>query len=199
MATIGLSKPFYAVYNNSSGTVTYTAGASMGKATEANIEIETSEDNNLYADNAIAETDRQFTGGTLTLSTDDLSQEVSKAILGLNEQPLGEISGVTDQSVKELIYDNTQVTPYLGIGFIIKKVVGGVTKWRGVMLAKIMFSIPSDAATTQGETIEWQVPTLTATIMRDDSATQVWKREATFTTEAQAEAYIKNRLSITGG
>lgn len=199
MATIGLSKPFYAVYNNSSGTVTYTAGASMGKATEANIDIETSEDNNLYADNAIAETDRQFTGGTLTLSTDDLSQEVSKAILGLNEQTLGEISGVTDQSVKELIYDNTQVTPYLGIGFIIKKVVGGVTKWRGVMLAKIMFSIPSDAATTQGETIEWQVPTLTATIMRDDSATQVWKREATFTTEAQAEAYIKNRLSITGG
>lgn len=199
MATIGLSKPFYAVYNNSSGTVTYTAGASMGKATEANIEIETSEDNNLYADNAIAETDRQFTGGTLTLSTDDLSQEVSKAILGLNEQDLGEISGVTDQSVKELIYDNTQVTPYLGIGFIIKKVVGGVTKWRGVMLAKIMFSIPSDAATTQGEAIEWQVPTLTATIMRDDSATQVWKREATFTTEAQAEAYIKNRLSITGG
>lgn len=199
MATIGLSKPFYAVYNNSSGTVTYTAGASMGKATEANIEIETSEDNNLYADNAIAETDRQFTGGTLTLSTDDLSQEVSKAILGLNEQALGEIAGVTDQSVKELIYDNTQVTPYLGIGFIIKKVVGGVTKWRGVMLAKIMFSIPTDAATTQGDTIEWQVPTLTATIMRDDSATQVWKREATFTTEAQAEAYIKNRLSITGG
>lgn len=199
MATIGLSKPFYAVYNNSSGTVTYTAGASMGKATEANIEIETSEDNNLYADNAVAETDRQFTGGTLTLSTDDLSQEVSKAILGLNEQPLGEISGVTDQSVKELIYDNTQLTPYLGIGFIIKKVVGGMTKWRGVMLAKIMFSIPTDAATTQGDTIEWQVPTLTATIMRDDSATQVWKREATFTTEAQAEAYIKNRLSITGG
>lgn len=199
MATIGLSKPFYAVYNNSSGNVTYTAGASMGKATEANIEIETSEDNNLYADNAIAETDRQFTGGTLTLSTDDMSQEVSKAILGLNEQALGEIDGVTDQSVKELIYDNTQNTPYLGIGFIIKKVVGGVTKWRGVMLAKIMFSIPSDAATTQGETIEWQVPTLTATIMRDDSATQVWKREATFTTEAQAEAYIKNRLSITGG
>ena len=49
----------------------------------------------------------------------------------------------------------------------------------------------------QGETIEWQVPELTATIMRDDSAKHRWKREATFTTEAQAEAYIKNRLSIT--
>ena len=33
---------------------------------------------------------------------------------------------------------------------------------------------------------------------RDGTATHMWKREATFTTEAQAEAYIKNRLDITG-
>lgn len=196
MATIGLSKPYYAVYANTSGTVSYSGGAVMGKATEANIEIETSEDNNLYADNAIAETDRQFTGGTLTLSTDDLSQEVSKAILGLTEQALTDITGITDEDVKELIYDDTQVTPYLGIGFIVKKVKNGVTAWRGIVLTKVMFSIPSDAATTQGESIEWQVPELTATIMRDDSATHMWKREATFTTEAQAEAYIKDRLDI---
>ena len=196
MATIGLSKPYYAVYANTSGTVSYSNGAVMGKATEANIEIETSEDNNLYADNAIAETDRQFTGGTLTLSTDDLSQEVSKAILGLTEQALTDITGITDEDVKELIYDDTQVTPYLGVGFIVKKVKNGVTAWRGIVLTKVMFSIPSDAATTQGESIEWQVPELTATIMRDDSATHMWKREATFTTEAQAEAYIKDRLDV---
>lgn len=198
MATIGLSKPYYAVYSAGSGTPTYASGAVMGKATEANIEIETSEDNNLYADNAIAETDRQFTGGTLTLSTDDLSQEVSKAILGLTEQAVGAIEGVTDEEVQELIYDDTQATPYLGVGFIVKKVKNGVTAWRGIVLTKVMFSIPSDAATTQGESIEWQVPELSATIMRDDSATHMWKREATFTTEAQAEAYIKDRLDITG-
>lgn len=86
--------------------------------------------------------------------------------------------------------------PYLGTGFIIKKKVGGVYKWRAVVLTKVMFGIPSDAATTQGETIEWQVPELSATILRDDSANHVWKREATFTSEAQAEAYIKDRLSI---
>ena len=199
MATIGLSKPYYAVYSATGSTVSYASGGVMGKATEANIEIETSEDNNLYADNGIAETDRQFTGGTLTLSTDDLSQEVSKAILGLTEQAVGTIEGVTDEDVQELIYDETQQTPYLGVGFIVKKVRGGVTMWRGVILTKVMFSIPSDSATTQGESIEWQVPELSATIMRDDSATHMWKREATFTTEAQAEAYIKARLNITTG
>lgn len=196
MATIGLSKPYYAIYAEAGGVVSYSDGAVMGKATEANISIETTEDNNLYGDNGLAETDRRFANGTLTLSTTDLSQEVSKAILGLMEQAITGIDGVTDTSVKELVYDDTQVTPYLGVGFIIKKKVNGAYKWRGVVLPKVMFSVPEDAATTQGESIEWQTPELTGAIMRDDSATHMWKREATFTTEAQAEAYIKARLGI---
>lgn len=196
MATIGLSKPYYAIYAEAGGVVSYSDGAVMGKATEANISIETTEDNNLYGDNGLAETDRRFANGTLTLSTTDLSQEVSKAILGLTEQAITGIDGVTDTSVKELVYDDAQLTPYLGVGFIIKKKVNGAYKWRGVVLPKVMFSVPEDAATTQGESIEWQTPELTGTIMRDDSATHVWKKEATFTTEAQAEAYIKARLGI---
>lgn len=197
MAVIGLSKPYYGIYSATGNAVSYANGAVIGKATEANIEIDTTEDNNLYADNGIAETDRSFAGGTLTLSTDDLSQDVAKAILGLTETAITGIEGVTDTSVKELVYDDTQTTPYLGVGFIVKKKVGGAYKWRAVVLSKVMFSVPADAATTQGESIEWQVPELSATIMRDDSETHMWKREATFTTEAQAEAYIKARLNIT--
>ena len=197
MAVIGLSKPYYGIYKATGNAVSYENGAVMGKATEANIEINTTEDNNLYADNGIAETDRSFAGGTLNLSTDDLSQEVTKAILGLTETAITGIEGVTDTSVKELVYYDTQNTPYLGVGFIVKKKVGGTYKWRAVVLCKVMFSVPADAATTQGESIEWQVPELSSTIMRDDSETHMWKREATFTTEAQAEAYIKARLNIT--
>ena len=197
MATIGLSKPYYGIYSANGTTVTYADGAVMGKATEANIEISTTEDNNLYGDNAIAETDRRFASGTLTLSTTDLSPEVSKAILGLTEQAVTGIEGVTDKDVKELVYDDNQAAPYLGVGFIIAKKVNGVLKWRSVILTKVMFSVPADAATTQGETIEWQTPELSGTIMRDDSSTHVWKKEATFSSEAQAEAYIKARLNIT--
>ena len=138
MATIGLSKPYYAIYAEAGGVVSYSDGAVMGKATEANISIETTEDNNLYGDNGLAETDRRFANGTLTLSTTDLSQEVSKAILGLTEQAITGIDGVTDTSVKELVYDDTQVTPYLGVGFIIKKKVNGAYKWRGVVLPKVL-------------------------------------------------------------
>lgn len=197
MATIGLSKPYYAKYSNAGSVVTYSAGGVMGKAVEANIEIESSEDNNLYADNTIAETDKTFTGGTLTLTTDELSQEIAKVLLGVTETEITEITGVTDEGANELVWDDDQQTPYLGVGMIIKKMVGGVLKWRAVVLTKVMFNIPADAATTQGESIEWQTPELSGTIMRDDTPKHTWKTEATFTTEAQAEAYIKDKLSIT--
>lgn len=197
MAKIGVSKPKFAKYSESNGVVTYSGGGSLGKMVNVDVSIDSSDDNNFYADNGIAETDRQFSGGTFTANTDDLSHEVSKAILGLKEQELGEITGVTDTEVKELIYDDDQVMPYLGLGFIIKKKVKGVTKWRAVILTKAMFSVPNDAATTQGETIDWQTEELSATIMRDDTEKHAWKKEATFTTEAQAEAYLNNRLNIT--
>lgn len=199
MATIGVSKPKYAIYNYDPTTkkVTYTEGGSAGKATEVDVTINTSNDNNLFADNGIAETDRQFTDGTLTEGTDDLSQEVSKAMLGAKEVDLEEIPGVTDTDVKELVFDDDMETPYLGRGIIIKKQVNNTVKWRAIVFTKTMANIPDDAATTQGSQIEWQTPSITSAILRDDSEKHVWKREATFTTEAQAEAYLNFRLGIT--
>ena len=186
MAVVGVCKPYYAKYTNNSGTVSYSDGGIIGKAVEVSADIETADSNDLYADNAIAESEKTFSSGTLSLTTDDFEQEASKAVLGLKEE------------AKELIYDDDQQTPYLGVGIIIKKIKGGVTKWRALIFTKVQFAVPSDAATTQGESIEWQTAEISGTIMRDDSAKHPWKKEATFTTEAQAEAYIKARLNITG-
>lgn len=187
MAGVGLSKCIVAKYGVSGGVVSYTAAAILGKAVEFSTSLETGDDNNLYADNAIAETDRTFGGGSLTISTDDLTQEGSALILGITPATIT----VGSATVTELVYDDTMVVPDLGYGTIVKKKVGGVYKYRAVVLTKIKFNIPDEAATTQGETIEWQVPSLTATIMRDDSANHAWKREATLDTEAAALDYIE--------
>lgn len=197
MAGIGLSKPMYAIYDMITGVPTYTNGGVLAKLIEANIDIESSDDNNLYADNGIAETASVgFTGGTFTLTTDDLSDAVSKIILGLKEQPVTGIDGLTTTGATELVFDDSMNSPTLGLGFIIKKMVGGTLKWRAVILTKVVFSVPSTAATTQGDTIEWQTPELSGTIARDDTPTHRWKLEATFDTEADAELYIRARLNI---
>lgn len=113
-------------------------------------------------------------------------------ILGVRTQT----TAINGEQVTELVFDDNMEVPYLGSGFIIKKQKNNVTKWRGIVLPKIMFSIPADAATTQGESIEWQHPELSASILRDDTENHVWKREATFSTEAQAERYIRTLLNI---
>ena len=102
MATIGVSKPYYALYQSEGGTVSYQGGGLMGRAVELSASIEAGEENNLYADNMVVESDSSFAGGTLTITTDDLLQEASKVLLGLktNEVTVGE------EKVTELVYDD---------------------------------------------------------------------------------------------
>ncbi len=197
MAKIGLSKPYYAIYNNAGNNVTYTGGGLIGKATELNLELEGADANILYADNAAAESDNQFAGGTLTLSTDDLMPTPMLAILGLKQQAM-DLDGASTASPQWLVYDDDQVIPYIGFGGIVKKQINNVTKWVAVVLTKVQFSNPGLDAVTQGETIEWQTTELTATVMRDDSAKHVWQMQSTpMDTEADAEAAIKKALNIT--
>jgi len=192
MAVIGLSKPMVAVYSNTGNAVTYTKGAVLGKAITFSAEIEQGDDNKLYGDNGVTESDKSFSDGTLTIGTDDLTQEASALILGIEPAEAGEGS-------KELIYNDDMTVPYMGFGCVVKKKKDGTYKWRAVVFPKIMFDIPSDAADTQGESIEWQTPELTATILRDDTEKHAWKMECTFATEAEAVTYIEGKLGMTGG
>lgn len=197
MATIGLSKPYYAIYNENGGAPTYSGGGLIGKATEMTLELEGAEANVLYADNGPAESDNQFAGGSLTLSTDDLLPEPMLAILGLKQEAM-DIDGVTTSSPQWIIYDDDQEIPYVGFGGIVKAKQNGVPKWIAVVLTKIQFANPGVSAVTQGETIEWQTSELTANVMRDDSAKHRWQMRSTpMDTEADAEAAIKDALNIT--
>lgn len=196
MPTIGCSVLKFAKYANSGTTITYSDGGVAAKLVNLDISIDSATDNDFYADNAVDETDRVFAGGSLTVGTNDLTDAVSKAILGLQEAALETIPGVTDTGVKEIFFDGRQVIPWLGLGMIVKHQRNGAAAWTAIVLPKCMFAVPNEAAETQGKTISWQTPSLTASISRDDSANQVWKRQATFTTENQAVAYIDARLGI---
>lgn len=196
MAKIGASRPYYAIYNANNGAPTYSGGGLMGALVEFNFDLESTDNNNFYADNKVQESQRRFTNGTVTVTPDDLSQEVSAALMGITPTPITGIEGVTDESATELIWDDNQDSPYLGIGLIEKKVKDGEDKWRAIILTKVIFDIPSDAAVTEGEEIDWQTTELTGSILRNDSTTHVWKRETTLGTEAEADAYLRARLNI---
>ena len=188
MAIIGVSKPYYAKYTVSNGAVAYSDLTNLAKATSAEINMDNADAVVLYADNAAAETANGFSGGTLTLGIDELSVQSAAGILGIDTESVSTPSG-TAVTMKA-----GTAAPYLGIGLIVKKQVNNAPKWMGVVLYKVQFQTPGLTAETQGETITFQTPELTATVLRDDTADQKWCSWGEFATEADALTWISGKL-----
>lgn len=197
MAIKGLTTPVFGEYNYNGGSVTYTNGFVCGSAIEYGVEIETSDNNPLYGDDHIIENDYgTFNTGTLTLNTSDFDQYTSKRLLGLKEVQLT----VGEATVTELVTDDDAKTTEKGFGIIETHQINDVDKYRAVILCKVGMSIPSEAATTKGESIEWQTREIEGTINRSDEDTanyrHPWKREAWFDTQSQAMEYLKTVLNV---
>lgn len=186
--TIGFSKPYVALYSESGGTVTYSSGQLLARGVSVSVESDSSDNNNFYADNIVAETDAgSFTGGTATLTVDGLLQGAEKLVQGL---PTADAAGF-------LNYDDDQVVPYVGIGFIIKYMSEGVTYYTPVIFPKARAGQFSVNAETQGESISWQTAEIPFTIFKDDTAKHQWKKVGgELADEATAEAAIKTFLGI---
>lgn len=189
MAKIGLSKPMYAAYTYSNGSVTYGTPAVIGKYTEMQISVNNADANILYGDNAPAESDKSFTGGSFSMQTTDFDATAMQAILG-----------VTADTSGWMAFGDAQSIPYLGMAGIIKKRVNGTDKWVAFVLPKVQFNNPSISAVTQGESIDWQTQELEATILRDDTTSHNWKMISTEQeSEAAAMALINTFFGVTSG
>ena len=184
MANIGVSQPYFAAYANSNGTTTYTGLKKLGKAVNVDITTEGKDPEILNADNGPAESLGIFGGGTATVEIDELELDVAKDILGLRTPP-GE-TGV--------IFDADSMAPYMGLGFIVKKVHNSGIKWRLILLYKVQFKVPDFSIETQGETVSFQTPSLEATILRDDCVPAKWSMWQDFETEAAALTALQTAL-----
>ncbi len=193
MATIGLSKPYYAIYDwdgKAETEPTYKEGGLLGKYTDLSISLDESSENVLYADNAPAESDNQFSGGTASITTDGLRPETLTPVWGVKSEAIPEGTTVTKDAVW-YVFDDDQNVPYLGIGGVIKTKTGKLG-WQAFVLTKVQLSNPSIVATTQGETISWQTQNLTAKLHRADDAKHRWfMLSSVLDTEAAAEAAVK--------
>lgn len=197
MAIKGLSIPVFGKYTNTSGTISYSEGKTIGHAIEYSIDIETSDDNPLYGDNMIIEHDNgTFQSGTLTLNTSELTPTVSKWLLGLTENTVSVGSGQDVVSVTEYVFNDDLKPLACGFGVIELHQINDTDVYKTVILDKVVPNIPSNAATTKGETIDWQTQEITFRIERSEDAKHSWKREATHDTEAAAIAYLNQVLGV---
>lgn len=183
----GFSKPYVALYSNTGTTVSYSDGMELARGVDVNISPESSEDNNFYANNIIAESaSGQFTGGTVELTVDGLLTSAERLIMGL--------PAATDGWTA---YGASQNVPYVGLGFIVRYQSDGVVSYVPIVLPKVMFNVIGTEAATQEDEIDWQTQALTAVINRDDTVAQNWKFVGTeYASEALAEDALKTKLGI---
>lgn len=194
----GYSKPYVALYNPNNGAPTYSNGMPLARGVSVSVSSENSDGVNFYADNVLAESaGGVFTGASITMVVDGLKEEARKLIMGLPEPSTVAVGG---NNVNVYDYDDRQVIPNVGIGFIIRYMESGVTTYAPVVFTKAAFGVDGLEAATQEESIDFQTTELSATLMRDDSANHIWRRiAADQATEAEAEDVIKAMLNITAG
>ncbi|MBR2549418.1 MAG: hypothetical protein IKE92_05260 [Clostridiales bacterium] len=169
----GYSMPIVAKYTFSNNTISYTDAMPLARGVEVSMEVETGDATNFYADNTIAEAVAgQFNGATATLTVDGLKDDARDLIAGITTK--GSIV-VGDKTVTTAVYDDLQVIPYVGIGFVVRYMENGVTTYAPVILPKAQFSPEGLDAATQGESVKFQTTELQATVMRADDANHSWK------------------------
>ena len=193
MAIKGLSKPIVADYTANGNQVTYGEPYIADHAVEYSVKINSGDKKELYADNQVQESSKGiFTSGDLTLKTSDFEPKLSAKIGGAKtvERTVGE------DTVKEVVLDDSQNSTYKGFGIIEEHEIDSVTSYLPVVFPRVVFDIPADAATTRGESIDWQTKEITGTITRsaqvDDKYNHPWKvsPEEGMATEDDATKYI---------
>ena len=192
----GLSIPVIANYKFEDGTVTYENPIVADHAVSYGISWSTADANPGYADNGIQENEKgTFQNGELTLGTADLTQEISKRLIGSKTDEAEEFGPEGSKiTVTEQTYDDDMSSPYLGFGIIEMHEIDGETKYRPIWLYKVYFNIPEEAAETKGESVEWQTREITGQIMRSDEMTEKkkhpWMSDVWAETESDALEYL---------
>ena len=178
MAKIGLRNFLFGILTEESdGSATYGTATKPAKAISCSVDI-TNNDAELYADDALAESDKTFQSGTVTIGIDEEDTVVMATLLGhaLNNG--------------EMVRGAYDIAPYVGLGRIVTKIVGGVYKYKVEFLKKVKFAEMSQSDTTKGESVEFGTFELEGTVSA--LANGEWSVSKTFSTMAEAQTYLES-------
>ena len=178
MARIGLKNFRYSLLDNNEEVI---EPKSLGKAIDCKVSLELNSAE-LYADDALAESDYTFNKGTVTITVDDDDDTVLAPLLGHTISEEGEI-----------VRKDTDVAPYIAFGRILTKVVSGTYKYKVEFLSKVKFKDTMPDEATKGESDEFTTVSIEGSVMRKSNGE--WSKSKTFTTYAEASTYLDSLLT----
>lgn len=186
--TVGLKDLYYAKISEENGVETYGIPKKFAEAMTADLSVKTATAE-LYADDALSESAKEFINGTLKLGIKDLTPEV-----------LADVLGQMVDANKVVWAGDGDEPPYLAVGFKAAKTGG---RCRYIWLLKIKFELPGEKYETKGESIKFNTPEITGTFYKrkkdgkwkadfvgkeSDTAASTWFTEVPEPAEAIQEA-----------
>lgn len=185
MAKIGLKNFLFGLLTeDSEGGAKYGAAKSPGKAISCNVSI-SNNTASLYADDALAESDTSFQSGTITMGIDRDDLETQAVLLGHNI------------SEGHLVRNANDTAPYVGLGRIVTKMVGGVVSYKVEFLNKVKFGEPSQEDSTKGENLQFGTVSIEGAI--STLANGDWSDSKVFETMGEAQTYLKAKFGTATG
>lgn len=185
MAKIGLTNIWWGKLTEASdGTPSYDGAKSFGKAVSCKVSV-TNNDASLFAEDALAESDKSFNSASVTLGVADDDDTIFAPVLGHTVKK-------GDSGKGEMVRNANDVAPYIGLGRVITKMVNGALKYKGEFLYKVKFSEPSQEDQTKGEKVDFKTPEIegsAAQLMSGD-----WSSAQTFDTKDAAVTWVKDKL-----
>ena len=144
----------------------------------------------LYANDALCESDYSFKKGTLSLTVADDEDEFVAAIMG-NTVTSGEVTSSVDDTA-----------PEVGYGHILPKLVNNVKKYKVEFFPRVKFTKVTTDNKTRGESIEFSTTAIEGTVYPLEKevnglAVGTWEKHQTFATLAEAETYLDGLLTPT--
>lgn len=188
MARIGLKGLTYATVSGggAGSAVTYTGGATVADLLISADVTLNRDDVKLSADNHVIERANGMTGGQISLELASLPDTVKTALLGYT------VSG------KQLTVTEVEA-PYVGFGYIVGEIQGGVKSYKGFWFPKVQFGLENDNAKTKGESTEFSTNTLNGEILgvqvTAGGAVEYYYTD-TEVTEAAARTWLNGKAGI---
>ena len=190
MARIGFKKAKYnKIVGSSYATLTSSTVPEFEKVVDEKFAPEYNSAE-LYANDALAESDYSFKKGTLSLTiADDDDAFIAELFGNDTAESGGEVTSTIEDSA-----------PEFGYGHIIPKIVGGVRKYKVEFFPRVKFTEVSGDNKTRAESVEFGTTSLTGIVMPLDTAVNgmavgVWEKHNTFATLAEAETYLNGLLT----
>lgn len=142
----------------------------------------------LYADDALAETDYSFKKGTLAITVANDDDDKDAELMG---------NTITEGEVTKNI---TDTAPEVGYGHIVTKVVNSVRQYKVELFPRVKFTKITTDAKTRGESVEFGTTSIEGVVYplveeMNGYPAGTWEKHKTFDTEAAAEAYLDTCLT----